>query len=259
MLTNEAENYIENIIIEKLQKLAGTRGRPPHQFFKAVKGIIFILRTGISLRKIPKFYGPRSTIFYWLKKAAAAGIFENLHQELLKQAITNDKLDLTAFSSDCSLVKAPRGGEKASHNPFDRHKYGTKRSIIIDGQGIVVSAVLIKAHRHDITAFDKTLKKVNPKIREKRISMHLDKGYDSHRAEAIIFSYSNFIPCISRKKTSIKKGKKDLCNHRKRAVVERTFAWLNQFRALYVCWYRSENIYLGLIMLASAIMIAKIL
>ena len=74
-------------------------------------------------------------------------------------------------------------GEKGTgSNPTDRSKSGTKRSILVDGNGVPLSVSVDGANRHDMKLTKPTLQNVvinkpEPTIKSKQ-HMCMDKGYD---------------------------------------------------------------------------------
>jgi putative transposase len=76
-------------------------------------------------------------------------------------------------------------GEKGTGpNPTDRAKSGTKRSILVDGNGVPLSVSVDAANRHDMKMTKPTLQNVVinkpelPTIKSKQQHMCMDKGYD---------------------------------------------------------------------------------
>ena len=81
---------------------------------------------------------------------------------------------------DCSITKAPCGGQKAGRSPVDRGKQGIKRSAVVDGHGIPLGAVAAPANRHDSPLFEQTLETLEVlEPLPEQMSVHLDRGYDS--------------------------------------------------------------------------------
>ena len=56
--------------------------------------------------------------------------------------------------------QSPFGGEAVGPNPTDRAKGGTKRSILVDGNGIPVSVVVDGANRHDKKLLEATIEQL---------------------------------------------------------------------------------------------------
>lgn len=52
---------------------------------------------------------------------------------------------------DGAITKAPLGGKSTGPNPTDiRSKSGTKRSLLVEGQGIPIGITIDGANRHDM-------------------------------------------------------------------------------------------------------------
>ena len=161
-------------------------------------------------------------------------------------------------SIDCSITKAPGGGEKTSQNYFDKNKFGTKKSIAVDEQGIPIGIALGSARQHDSRLLRATIQSIDPKIRKLNETMHLDKGYDSKNTETALFNFY-YCPNISRKKNRKLPDQVKNKKSKHRWVVERTFSWINRFNALFVRQQRKKNHYLELLHCALAIITLRFL
>ena len=58
------------------------------------------------------------------------------------------------------MGKAPRGGGKTGPNPTDRGKRGVKRSLLTDGRGVPLGAVIDGANRNDHKLMRQTLEAI---------------------------------------------------------------------------------------------------
>ena len=146
-----------------------------------------------------------------------------------------------------------KGGAETGPNPTDRGKPDTKRHLVTDRQGTPLGLTLSGANRHDSMMLAPTLDAV-PGVRKGRgrprrrpDKLHADKGYDHKRCRR---------ECRARSVTSriARRGvesSQKLGRHR--WVVERTFAWLAQFRRLDVRYERRADIHMALSKLACAI------
>ena len=83
---------------------------------------------------------------------------------------------------DGAMTKAPLGGERTGKNPTDRGKLGTKRSLLVEANGVPVGLAVEGANRHDKKVAEATLESIpvdRPEPTEDRSQgMCLDKGYD---------------------------------------------------------------------------------
>lgn len=136
-----------------------------------------------------------------------------------------------------------RRGEKTGPNPTDRAKPGSKHHVITDANGIPLASILTGANRHDVTQLMALVEAI-PSVRGKRGRPRRrpdqvlgDRGYDSepHRKQL----RSVRIKALTAKRLS---------GHgsglgAQRWVVERTLAWLHQFRRLRVRYERRADIH----------------
>ena len=76
------------------------------------------------------------------------------------------------------------------YNPTDRGKLGTKRPILTDKNGILLSAVITSASTHDVTVAIDTVDSIvikrpssKPQDKKWRKNLCLDKAYHSKKVE----------------------------------------------------------------------------
>ena len=149
------------------------------------------------------------------------------------------------------------GGDLIGPNPTDRGKAGSKRSLLVDGEGGPLSVVLAGANVHDTKLLEATLGAIvveRPEPTEKSPqNLSLDKGYDnpSGHGAAAAHSYQAHIRRIGEEKLDAS-GKKRY--PARRWVVERTLAWLSKCRAILVRYDKKASNYLGLVQLACALL-----
>ena len=155
-------------------------------------------------------------------------------------------------------------GEKRGHavGPTRMGK-GTKWMVVVDGQGIPLGCILASASPAEVKLAEDTLDAVNvprngrgrPKKRPVRLIA--DKGYDSDplRKRLKELKIDLIAPHRSnRKKPKTQDGRK-LRRYRKRWKVERTFAWLGNFRRLVVRYERKIEIYRAFFHLACLVIV----
>src|SRR5687768_16292730 len=92
------------------------------------------------------------------------------------------------------MVPAPLGGSATGPNPTDRAKCGTKRHLLIDGNGAPLGLYLSGANRHNMkgvaSLLDEGLIVSRPKpSRRKRQHLCLDKAYDSAEIEQLVAAH----------------------------------------------------------------------
>lgn len=146
-----------------------------------------------------------------------------------------------------------RGGEKTGKNPTDRGKQGTKRHIVVDGNGTPLALVLTGANVNDTTMLEPVIDAIKPiqgrrgRPRKRPDKVHADKGYESRKNKAAL-RRRGITPRIARKGVE---SKERLGCHR--WVVERTHSWLNRFRRLKVRYERRADIHEAFLKIACSL------
>ena len=213
--------------------------------------LIQVLVLGASYIKISDSTCSATTLRTRRDEWIEAGIFEELEQICLQVYDRIIGLELGNLSVDGCIVKAPCGGEVSGRSPVDRGKQGTKRSLMVDGNGIPIGCVIAGANRHDSPLLRPTLDKLDRFGFDlpEEITVHLDAGYDSKKTRDLLTE----LGCrweISTKGEPLQAGA--------RWVVERTNSWHNRgFKKLALCTERRARVVEAFIALANAVIIVR--
>lgn len=228
-------------------------GRPRIPDRRVLAGIIFVLRTGIPWEYLPQELGYGSGMTCWrrLRDWQTAGVWNRLHHALLNRLHDAGRIEWSRASLDSASIRARGGGEHTGPNLTDRGRPGTKRHLIVDRHGIPLGVLLSGANVHDSRVFERLLE-VIPAVRRSRAGrprqrsekVHADKAYDIRRCRT-------YLRKRGIKGRSARKGV-DSSEHlgRYRWTVERTLAWISQFRRLVVRYERRADIHLAFLRLA---------
>jgi transposase len=78
----------------------------------ALNGILFVLHTGIAWRDLPAEFGYGSGVTCWrrLREWQQAGVWERLHQVVLKRLNAAGEIDWSRAAADASHIRALLGG-----------------------------------------------------------------------------------------------------------------------------------------------------
>jgi transposase len=229
-------------------------GRPSIDFVRGLNGIYYLLRTGIIWQALPRCFGSYSAVHRLFQKLRAAGFFMKLWHKELQEYNVKHGLNLEVQVGDCSHTRAPLGREKTGKSPVDRRKLGTKRSIIVEKNGVVIGAALGSGNQHDSKLFAESIKSIpgcipNPRYKE----MHLDCAYDSKYIRVILFNFY-YVPKISKNSRS-SKSKIPQKTEKKRWIVESAHSWMNRFRRLLIRFEKLADNYLALMQFSFSITI----
>ena len=218
-LTDAQKEYIKRTILMD-------NWRSKYDFFLILDAIIYIDVSGCQWRLLSTEYPKWQIVYYYFRRWGAMDAFGEFEDDLVKKVRLrrgeSETPTIGAIDSQSSRSALPRSQKGIDGN---KKVKGVKRNIITDKDGDILEATTTPANVHDsksayalvallVTAF--------PWI--KRI--YADRGYRGNFVEAakhdfgidIEITHSNysgqFVPA------------------KKRWVVERTFAWLDNFRRL---------------------------
>lgn len=113
LLPDELWNEIEQLFPEYEPSPDG--GRPPKEARQVLTAVLFVLKTGIGWKDLPTeaFAVSYKTCTRRIDEWTDQGIWQQIHELFLAKLRGADLLDWSRVLVDCSLVKAPLGGENA--------------------------------------------------------------------------------------------------------------------------------------------------
>ncbi|WP_435053204.1 IS5 family transposase [Kitasatospora phosalacinea] len=218
----------------------------------ALAGIIYVLRTGVAWRDVPAQSVGCSGVTAWhrLRDWTETGVCPRLHAALLTELRRADLLDLDDCAVDGSHVRASKGGPC---RPVDRARPGSKHHVIVDRCGTPLAVTLTGGNRHDVTQLLPLLDAIPPirglrgRPRRRPRRLFADRGYDFDKYRRLLRK-RGIKPMIARRGAAHGSGLGKV-----RWIVERTFAWLHQFKRLRTRYERRADLHQGLLDLACSI------
>jgi transposase len=136
-----------------------------------------------------------------------------------------------------------KGGSATGPSPVDRARNGSKHHLLVDATGIPLAWTLTGGNRNDITQLIPLVERVPPvrgkvgRPRRRPGRVTADRAYD-HKPQRRELRKRGIRPEIARRNTKHGSGL-----GRYRWIVERTFAWLHQFKRLLVRYDRRADIH----------------
>ena len=237
-------------------------GRPRMGDREAFEAIAYVLRTGIQWNALPRELGASSTVHERFQEWVREGFFERLWRAGLTEYDELVVIDWEWQSADGAMGKAPlvpKGGTGAAAgpNPTDRGKRGTKRSLLVDGNGVPLAVAVAGANRNDCKLLAATLGDAavaRPDPGQVKQHLCLDKGYDHAfvRREAEARGYQHHI-----RRRGEERAEPHPDGKARRWVVERTFSWLGHSRRLAKEYERSPHSSAAVIYAASIRLCAR--
>jgi hypothetical protein len=178
-------------------------------------------------------------------------VWERIWRAALATLDRQGQLDWTMAFLDGSFAPAKKGGDQVG---LTRKGKGTKWMLVVDGHGLPLGFQLASARVAEVRLAEQTLDMVavarprgRPRQRPKKLVA--DRGYDSRGFRQALRrrGMRMCIPPKRRPKTwKAKRGRPVVArkdDYRLRYTVERSFAWLGNFRRLLIRWERRFSVY----------------
>jgi transposase len=219
-------------------------GRPRAADRRTFEGILYVLTTGCRWQDLPAEYGAPTTVWRRLKRWGEEGVWERIWRAALAGLDQRGALDWSIAFLDGSFVPAKKGG---AYVGLTRKGKGTKWMHVVEGRGLPLGFHLAGANEAEVRLAEQTLNTIrvaHPRGRPKRRPQKLvaDRGYDS-RAFRALLRRRGIGMCIPPKRRPAswraKRGRPVVAHkadYRLRYTVERSFAWLGNFRQLLIRW-----------------------
>lgn len=218
---------------------ARSGGRPrTTQMREIINAVFYITRSGCAWRYLPRDYPPWQTVYTYFRRWLRDGTWQKLHFKIAKAVRRSDgrKAAPSMVIIDAQSVRAQYGEERG----FDGFKKvrGRKREIIVDTMGIIWAAKVHAANegenRKGFAAVEKYPFKKRP---EKLLG---DYSYSRTPFSTQLKEKWKIEPDVKKAEISYERDKFGSLQQKvrttnlgaKRWVVERTFAWFNNYRRL---------------------------
>jgi putative transposase len=238
-------------------------GRPPRDDRQMLGAILYVLRTGLQWNALPSEIGASTTVYDRFRAWERDGVFARLWAAGLQEFDELVGIDWEWQSLDGVMTKAPFGraataaAEGIGHNPTDRGKHGTKRSMLSDGHGLPLAVVVAGANVHDIKLAAPTLDALiaarPAPTAEQPQHLCLDAGYDYDLSRFAAPQRGYLTHIRPRGEARATAGMLAPSKRPRRWVVERLHSWLNRSRRLLVRWEKLERTSLAFVQLACAL------
>ncbi len=119
LVPDELWRRVEPLLPVRPPRRSRYPGRLPTDDRAALAGIVFVLKTGITWRELPRDVAGCSGVTCWrrLRDWTEAGVFTAVHELLLDQLRALGRLDLETVVVDGSHVRALKGGRQRVPRP----------------------------------------------------------------------------------------------------------------------------------------------
>lgn len=248
-------HFSSNFQWQIIESLLTFKRKSKHELRKIWEAICYLTKTGCQWRLLPISYPPWQTVYWYFRKWTLEGVIEIAHKELRKQLRKKggrkESASLGIIDSHSvrmsSISGQPRG--------IDGNKKikGSKRHIIVDTMGLIICAAAHAANIHDskgaVEVFDCLY---DMRFDEERLEKILaDGGYEGNIAKHLKDKMGIALEVVKRNES----GKWQVIP--KRWIVERTFAWLLNFRRLAMDYERTKESAISFVYIAMLILMGE--
>jgi len=179
-------------------------------------------------------------VYYHWQKWNEAGCFEQIWEHSL--GLIRDEIDCTYMNLDGTHTIAKKGGESVVYQYRKRAKTSNILPIS-DAKGFIIASTgIVAGNRHDAFNLKANLQTAFKRMKRLGIPIvgayfNADSAFDTKDARKVCFNHG-LIPNMDENKRNqkrIKRGRRRLFNkiiYKKRFSSERSFAWIDKFRAL---------------------------
>ena len=252
-LTDEQLDWILGRIPDAPRSPKG--GRPTAEKRKTLRGIFWMLDNGAKWKDLPRHFGSKSTVHRWFQKWTAGGVFERLLQQAGHCVEERDGFKLYECFIDATFSKAKGGGDGIG---VTRVGKGVKIMVLVDACGLPVAIDTTPAGPHESRLVQQLFDFMLTRQMPQRVIG--DKAYDSDALDEELAQRGVELIAphrANRKPENVTQDGRSLRRYVRRWTVERSIAWIQNFRRLCIRWEKSTTLFTGFLQLGSTVQLLK--
>lgn len=218
------------VLLPKRKWRQGGPGRPPVQMHNVFNGILYLTKTGCQWRCLPRAFGCWQTVYGYFNTWREQGIFERLQQALTRRERQRQGRKPTASAGcvDSQSVKTATQGKSKGYDAGKKVN-GRKRHLLVDPLGLILAVFVSPANCQDRDGLKHVLKRYFATGMTRLRKLWVDGAY---RGETLKTWVANQKRTYKIDLEVVERTGKGFQVVKRRWVVERTFAWLLNYRRL---------------------------
>ena len=206
----------------------GGPGRPPCSRRTVINGILYLTKTGCQWSMLPSCFGHHKTVYGYFNTWSRTGVWQQLMETLTQQERQRQgrKAQPSAGSVDSQSIKTATQGQEKGYDAGKKVN-GRKRHILVDTLGLIIGVLVTPADTTDRDGLMGVLSAYFAGGVKRLKKLWVDGGYrgDVLRAWVAALKQSHKIDL-----EVVEKQGPGFSVLPRRWVVERTFAWLLNYR-----------------------------
>ncbi|MHB1217495.1 MAG: IS5 family transposase [Alphaproteobacteria bacterium] len=220
-------------IIAPLLPRARSGGRPRStDLRRVVEAILYLVKTGCQWRNLPHDFPPWRTVYGYFDDWQRRGVIRKIQQRLVKKVRRQE--GRSGYPSiailDSQSVKTGKTGEQERGYDGGKRVKGRKRHIAVDSLGLIIGVSVTSANTHDQRGGRSVVRRIKRYLGERSPrKVYADGGYGGEPFRKWV---KQKMGASVRVVKGVGQRVKGFVPIAKRWMVERTFAWLGDYRRL---------------------------
>jgi transposase len=223
------------MVIHLLERNKSNRGRPCKATNREyLEEIFYVLKSGVqwNLLRAPLNW---STYYKKFRKWSQLGVFEisfGIIQKILKRSQYLTASDYRNLFIDSSMIQNSKGTDCKGRNHYDRFRFGTKVTVVVNKKGIPLGLKFSGSNVNDTQLVEPLISNLAIKIVGSRLIA--DKGYVSQPLKTRLQQQGIELIYPMRRNQRAVNTPQEIALLKERTIIENLFSWQQPNRHLKI-------------------------